>query len=69
MKIDNNEQILQIDFEEDIILPDTYWGEFFYIYCCLKEILRNLHKKQKRKILMRNLIRQIKIHRRWMHVR
>ncbi len=64
--IDNNEQILQIDFEDDIILPDTYWGELLYIIACLKDIL---HNKSKRKILLRNLFRQIRIHRRWMQVK
>lgn len=51
---------------DDIILPDTYWGELQYIIACLKDIL---HNKSERKILFIRLIRQIKIHHKWMKVK
>ena len=68
---DNIDQKLQhslddFDEEDDIILPDTYWGEFVYIFFILKDIFMNSND---RKIKLKNLIRQINIHKRWMKVK
>ena len=29
------------DPEDDVILPDTIWGELYYIYCNLEDIIFN----------------------------
>ena len=56
------------DFDEndDVILPDTYWGEIVYIFFILKDIIKN---PDDRKIKLENLLRQIRIHKRWMRVK
>ena len=56
------------DFDEndDVILPDTYWGKIVYIFFILKDIIKN---PDGRKIKLENLLRQIRIHKRWMRVK
>ena len=56
------------DFDEndDVILPDTYWGEIVYIYYILKDIIKNPDDRKRK---FDNLLRQIRIHIRWMKVR
>lgn len=66
---DNNKQKLQYsldDFDEDddVILPDTYWGELVYIFYILRYMYRAKDKKEE----FQKLLRQIKIHRRWMQI-
>ena len=53
------------DEEEDIILPDTYWGELIYIFYILKDIQKGPNRKTK----FNHLIRQIYFHKRWMKVK
>lgn len=56
------------DFDEkdDVILPDTYWGELVYIFYILKDIIRNPND---RKLKFQKLLRQIRIQRRWLKVK
>ena len=56
------------DFDEndDVILPDTYWGELVYIFYILKDIIKNPND---RNLKLKTLFRQIKIHKRWMQVK
>lgn len=66
---DNIDQKLQhslddFDEEDDIILPDTYWGELVYIFY----ILRYMHKAKDKKAEFQKLLRQIRIHMRWMKI-
>ncbi len=70
--IDIFNQLLKIQINngnietEDIILPDTYFGEFIYIFLCLKDIITEpKYRKQK----FSNLIRQIRIHQKWMKIK
>ena len=70
--LDKNEQKLQkaiaenFDEEDDVILPDTHFGEIVYIYYILKDIIIN---KTDRKKKFQNLIRQIRIYKRWVQVK
>lgn len=70
--IDIINQLLQIptndsyDETEDIILPNSWWGEIIYIFLCIKEIIKQLEDRRKN---FSNLVRQIKIHRRWMKIK
>ncbi len=50
------------DPEDDVILPDTIWGELYYIYCNLEDIIFN---RCNRKESLRRLSVQIKIYIRW----
>lgn len=66
---DNIDQKLQYtldDFDEDddVILPDTYWGELVYIFY----ILRYMYKAKDKKLEFSKLLRQIRLHKRWMQV-
>ena len=70
--IDISNQLLQISINDsyneadDIILPDTYWGELLYILFCIKNIIKQ-QEHRKEKVLI--LIRQIKIHYKWMKIK
>ena len=57
---------INIDETEDIILPNSWWGEIIYVFFCIKDIIKQ-PKDRRRKFS--NLIRQIKIHRRWMKIK
>lgn len=48
--------------EDDVILPDTIWGELYYIYCNLEDIILN---RCNRKQEWFKLKRQIKIYIQW----
>lgn len=66
---DNIDQKLQYtldDFDEDddVILLDTYWGELVYIFY----ILRYMYKAKDKKLEFSKLLRQIRLHKRWMQV-
>ena len=66
---DNNKQKLQYsidDFDEDddVILPDTYWGELVYIFYTLRYMYRAKDKKEE----FQKLLRQIRIHMHWMKI-
>ena len=69
---DNNKHKLQktlagnFDENDDVVLPDTLWGELIYIFYVLKDIISD---KTNREAKSQNLIKQIKIHVRWMKVR
>lgn len=56
------------DFDEndDVILPDTYWGEIVYIFYILKDIIKNPDGRKRK---FDNLLKQIRIHKRWMRVK
>mgnify|MGYP007070188192 CR=1 FL=1 len=68
---DNNKQKLQdaniecFDENDDVILPDTYWGEFLYIIFIALDIIKGPDRKTK----FKHLQRQICIHKRWMKVK
>lgn len=50
------------DPEDDVILPDNIWGEIFYIYCVLEDIIFN---RCNRKLEWFRLKRQIRIFIKW----
>lgn len=54
------------DEEDDVILPDTYFGELIYIFYILRDIIQN---SDNRKLKFDYLLRQIRIHKRWMQVK
>ena len=51
---------------EDIILPNSWWGEIIYIFFCIKDIIKQQEDRRRK---FSNLIRQIKIHQRWMKIK
>lgn len=60
-----DEEINVMDFydpEDDVILPDTIWGELCYICCNLDDIFFN---RCDRKLTWFKLKRQIKIYIKW----
>lgn len=57
---------INIDGTEDIILPNSWWGEIIYIFFCIKDIINQRDHRQEK---FSNLVRQIKIHRRWMKIK
>lgn len=60
---DDNINVLEYyDPEDDVILLDTIWGELYYIYCNLEDIIFN---RCNRKESLRRLNVQIKIYIRW----
>lgn len=70
--IDIINQLLQIptndsyDETDDIILPNSWWGEIIYIFFCIKDIIKEQKDRQRK---FSHLVRQIKIHRRWMKIK
>lgn len=50
------------DENEDIILPDTVWGEVVYIYCILSDMLKRPEKSGSN---LTALLRQIRFFIRW----
>ena len=70
--IDIINQLLQIPTNdsynetEDIILPNSWCGEIIYIFFCIKDIINQRDHRQEK---FSNLVRQIKIHRRWMKIK
>lgn len=53
------------DPDEDIILPNSIWGEIVYIYFIIKEMIRH---PETREIEWIRLKRQIRFFKRWMQV-
>ena len=35
-----NENLKYFDEEDDIILPVTFWGEIYYIYCIVADMIK-----------------------------
>lgn len=50
------------DPDDDCILPDNIWGELYYIYCNLEDIIFN---RCDRKLTWFKLKRQMRIYIRW----
>ena len=50
------------DADDDVILPDTIFGELYYIYCILSDIITN---NCNRKLEWFRLKRQIRIYIQW----
>ena len=58
--------MIEIDEDDDIILPDTIWGELVYIYYILKDIRKS---KENRQDKLAKLKRQIKFFICWLKVK
>lgn len=59
-------EYIDFDEDEDIILPDTLWGEIIYIKFILIDTFKN---PKKLKTNYTRLIRQIRFFNRWMKIK
>ncbi len=64
--IQNDKDFIIIKEDEDIILPDTVWGEIIYICFVLKHII--FHSKNKKNDY-KKLLCQIRIYKKWREMR
>lgn len=67
----NTNKLLQpsindFDENEDIILPNSYFGELIYIAFCVLDIIKNKNNRTEK---FNNLKRQITLHRKWMKLK
>ncbi len=63
---ETEEEYEEYEEYENVILPETMWGEIYYIYCMVKRIITSPKDREFQKYLLK---RQIRIYRRWRQVR
>lgn len=67
-EIDYDFDLTEEEYEEyeNVILPETMWGEIYYIYCMVKRIITSPKDREFQKYLLK---RQIRIYGRWRKTR